>query len=153
MLRKGDRVPAVTLAGAMGGPQGALRGSRGPRVFVTLHDVRCPRCIEYVAEIGSIRDSLEGWGADVLVIGPEGAEAGAGPLAALEIPVLEDPTRLVASGRLAVIIADRWGEVYFASDPDGLHDAIPGAEVLEWVKFVSIQCPECEGPEGEWRHV
>jgi hypothetical protein len=24
-------------------------------------------------------------------------------------------------------------------------------EVLERVKFVAMQCPECEGPEGEWR--
>ncbi|HUE77671.1 MAG TPA: hypothetical protein VMM83_06995 [Longimicrobiales bacterium] len=69
------------------------------------------------------------------------------------MPVLEDPDRLLADGRLTLIIADEWGETLFPSDSALQHSAISPDEVLEWVKFVAIQCPECEAPKGEWRNL
>ena len=51
------------------------------------------------------------------------------------------------------MIADEWGEVYSVADAGAGH-RFPGApEIIEWVRFLAIQCPECEGPEGEWKTV
>jgi hypothetical protein len=44
-----------------------------------------------------------------------------------------------------VVIADRWGEIlYNESPPDGDVSRLPAVdELLSWVRFVRIQCPEC----------
>lgn len=48
-------------------------------------------------------------------------------------------------GAPAVVIADQWGEVVHtatATRPEGLPDA---TVVQDWVQFLLIRCPECEG--------
>jgi len=43
--------------------------------------------------------------------------------------------------RAAICIADRYGEVYFSAF---FSDTAPSAEnVLEWLRYIEIQCPEC----------
>jgi hypothetical protein len=43
--------------------------------------------------------------------------------------------------RAAICIADRYGEVYFSAF---FSDTVPSADsVLEWLRFIEIQCPEC----------
>ena len=45
--------------------------------------------------------------------------------------------------RRAVLIADRWGEIFFVLGGD---DGLPSVdEVLECLRFVQVQCPECQG--------
>lgn len=150
-FRKGDRLPSVELRDSSRDAEVSMGRSRGARVLVTLHRQDCEECIDYVTALASARERLESWGADMVVISPETLSDGGSALAGLGVPVLEDPTGAVADGRLAVLIADEWGEVYFASEPTGIHGPIAPDEVVEWVKFIAIQCPECEGPEGEWR--
>lgn len=152
-FRKGDRLPPVRLRERAGEVEVSLRRSRGPRVLVTLHQQDCDECIDYVKSLASERERLESWGAEMVVISTGSLSDGGSVLAGLGVPVLEDPTHVVADGRLTVLIADEWGEVYFASEPTETHGPIAPEEVVEWVKFVSIQCPECEGPEGEWRNL
>jgi hypothetical protein len=55
---------------------------------------------------------------------------------------------VVTAGRVAglpapgVVVADRWGEIVYRSAEGGA--ALPGAdELLDWVHFVRMQCPEC----------
>ncbi len=67
--------------------------------------------------------------------------------------MLIDRDHVLADGRAGTIVADEWGEIHFAQSA-GMGHAMPSAgELVEWARFVSIQCPECEGPEGEWRSV
>lgn len=152
-FRKGDRLPAVGLQDPVRQTEVELRPSRGPRVVVPLHQHECDVCLRYVTGLAATRDRLESWGADLLVVSPEPVSSRVPALDAFAVPVLEDPTGIVADGRLSVIIVDEWGEVYFASEPDGVHSTVAAEEVVEWVKFIAIQCPECEGPEGAWRDV
>jgi hypothetical protein len=152
-MRKGDRLPSVTLRTGSGEREFRLRPARGPRVLVAMHQADCEECIGYVKEITSARKPLEDWGADILIISREAIPANDTVLMGLGVPVLEDLKHVVAHGRLTVIIVDQWGKVYFASEPDGVHGGVTPEEVTEWVKFIAIQCPECEGPEGEWRNL
>lgn len=42
--------------------------------------------------------------------------------------------------RPGVVIADRWGEIYF------VHEGLPSAgEVLDWLQYIQNECPECQG--------
>lgn len=45
----------------------------------------------------------------------------------------------------SVVIADRWGEVYLAVGGASVAD-LPGAdEILECLRYVAHECPECQG--------
>jgi len=39
-----------------------------------------------------------------------------------------------------VVVADRWGEVFLASET-----LVPVPQLLEWIRYVQMQCPECQG--------
>lgn len=150
-FRRGDRVPAVALKTWSSDEPFDLRPSRGPRVFVTLHGPGCGDCLRYLEEIVTAREPVESWGGDVVVLSPAAADTDDAALTGSPFPVLKDPEQVLSIGRPAVVIADRWGEVYHASASEATHDPVAPEEVVEWVKFVAIQCPECEGPEGEWK--
>lgn len=45
----------------------------------------------------------------------------------------------------AAIVADRWGEIYFAAGADDV-DGLPAPdELVDWLRYVQVKCPECEG--------
>lgn len=46
--------------------------------------------------------------------------------------------------RPGVVVADRWGEIHFvAADPV---ERLPTPDALvEWLRFIQVQCPECQG--------
>ena len=45
----------------------------------------------------------------------------------------------------AVVVADRWGEVYYVTSANHASE-LPGPdELMEWVRYVRNECPECQG--------
>jgi hypothetical protein len=148
---RGDRVPSITMTANPGGERFELRPSRGPRVFVSLHSSDCEECIDYARKIAAVRESVEAWGADLVIVSGDASLSTNSLPAPFDLTVIEDPDRVICRGRLEVIVVDEWGEVHFASDGNGAHNPLLPAEVVEWAKFVAIQCPECEGPEGAWK--
>jgi hypothetical protein len=44
-----------------------------------------------------------------------------------------------------VAVADRWGEIYFVQGAENAAGLPPADELLEWLRFVQVQCPECQG--------
>ena len=128
-----------------------LRSGRGPRVLITLHSAGCEGCRTYVADLAGDADRIADWGGRIVVAIPgDGADA-AGLTALYGVQLLADPERRVASGEAAVFVSDEWGEVYHHAAAGPSHDLPDIDELEEWVRFIAIQCPECEGPEGEWR--
>jgi hypothetical protein len=45
----------------------------------------------------------------------------------------------------AAVVADPWGEVRFRHHGGAAHDLPDPAELVDWARFIAIQCPECEG--------
>jgi hypothetical protein len=45
----------------------------------------------------------------------------------------------------AVIIADRWSEIYFIRAGVGVADLPSVAEMMEWLRSIQHECPECQG--------
>jgi hypothetical protein len=44
-----------------------------------------------------------------------------------------------------VVIADRWGEVYAVFDGASASDLPAADEVVEWLRYIHHECPECQG--------
>jgi hypothetical protein len=69
------------------------------------------------------------------------------------VPALEanETNLVVTSDRIAglpapsVVVADRWGEiVHLGASQPGREDELPQPkDLLEWIRFLRIQCPEC----------
>jgi hypothetical protein len=59
------------------------------------------------------------------------------------VVVTTDPVPGLAPPR--VVVADRWGEIlHIVTAPGGQVSELPGVDdVLSWVWFTRIQCPEC----------
>lgn len=45
----------------------------------------------------------------------------------------------------AAVVADRWGEVHFAVEGRQSSELPSADELLDWLRFVQVQCPECQG--------
>jgi hypothetical protein len=154
-------VPGVLLSGVSlpSWPTRAmvnLRSGHGPRALVTLHSAACRECRHYLhVDLASGADQLAEWGGRLAAVVP-GQVGSANELAETTLEamqVLGDPEGKLATGRAMVVITDEWGEVCFVADAGAGHDLPILGEIEDWVRFLAIQCPECEGPEGEWRTV
>ena len=53
--------------------------------------------------------------------------------------------RVPGISALSVVVADRWGEIVFAVERSDVADLPLPQELMEWLNYVSNQCPECEG--------
>lgn len=153
--------PGVLLSGVSlpSWPTGAmesLRSGRGPRVLVALHSAACLECRRYIqTELAPASEQLAQWGGRLAVVLP-GFPDDARELAGLipgAIQLLGDPDEGVALGSAMVIIVDEWGEVFFVANAGVGHDLPRSGDMAAWIRFLAIQCPECEGPEGDWRTV
>jgi hypothetical protein len=57
--------------------------------------------------------------------------------------VTEDALQDLRPG--AAVVADRWGEVYFAVEGQPAAELPSADELLDWLRYVQVQCPECQG--------
>ena len=44
-----------------------------------------------------------------------------------------------------VVVADRWGESHHVANTARVEDLPSAQELVEWLRYVRNQCPECEG--------
>jgi hypothetical protein len=44
-----------------------------------------------------------------------------------------------------LVIADRWGEIYAVFDGPSASDLLAAEDVIEWLRYVHHECPECQG--------
>jgi peroxiredoxin len=156
-LVRGTLLPAAGLLSERGEPV-SLRGRRGPAVLFAVHAHDCAGCVAYVGALAAAADAIAEWGGGLLVVVPETTD-GADDLhdaAAGRLRLLADHGRTLGAhlgpGAAAVLVADEWGEIHFAAETGLAHELPSPGELVEWVRFIAIQCPECEGPEGEWRN-
>jgi len=153
-VRKGGQLPAVALVT----PDGArvpLRGHRGPLIVYVVHSAECDACIDYARTLADARERFAEWDATVRIVAP--ADDRALRRAAGDVRVLLDSEGVLVrpseEAAATLIVADEWGEIYHIEDATDPASLPSPDEVVEWVRFIAIQCPECEGPEGEWRTI
>lgn len=151
--RPGTRLPSLSLPRISSGEPIEWRLPRGVRVLVFLG-------AELTRDTGAYLDALREWrgrfrvwdGRPLIVLTSGRAPRDLDP-ENVPYPVVADPDGEgrarcgVRPEELAVIITDRWGEVYrswVAAEPSDL----PGPEEIEeWLRFIVTQCPECGVPD------
>ena len=127
-----------------------VRGRFGA-VVVLVHDAACENCKGYLAELAAADAQLREWDGRVAVLVPAALEQVVEyhEAAELPFPVLSDPERrawaALGLAGAAVLIADQWGELRYVSPDGGGHSFPTADEVTGWLRFLAIQCPECEG--------
>jgi len=47
--------------------------------------------------------------------------------------------------RPGALVADQWGEIYFIRDAASVDQLPAASELAEWLQWVQMKCPECEG--------
>ena len=45
----------------------------------------------------------------------------------------------------SVVVADKWGEIVYVATTSDVAALPPAQELVDWVSYLQIQCPECEG--------
>jgi peroxiredoxin len=152
-LEAGQRLPDLDLPSApSGAPVPLRRRARQGTVLIVLHGADCDGCRSYLEAIAAAYEQLRDWDGRVVPVveGPLAAAAQAGSGLDLPFPVLADPAGRLregwAIGGGSLLIADQWGELFLVqSGSPGSHDLPSPEEVAEWLRFVAIQCPECQG--------
>jgi hypothetical protein len=123
--------------------------------MVAVHSAFCAECRDFILQLAAGADSIIEWGGRASIVVSDSLNH------AIELhksisgvfQVLADPDGNSKLEPPALIIADEWGEIYFMTEPGREHAFPTRNEIVEWVRFIAIQCPECEQPEGAWRTI
>ena len=148
-----ERLPDLRLPSTSGGAPVPLvpTGGRRVPVILAMHSADCADCRAFAQALAAADAELREWDAHVVVVVPGGVDRAArlADGAALPFPVVADAerklwTRMGMDGA-AAIVADPWGEVRMRHAAGAAHDLPSPAELVDWARFVAMQCPECEG--------
>jgi len=123
-LRAHDLLPMFTVTDAISGRTFEYREAwqRKPIVLV-LTSPDDPTAQAYVESLSTRTAAIAGHEAILVVT--------ADPVPGLAAP--------------AVLVADRWGEVYHVAAAARAADLSPAGEILDWLQYIRKECPECWG--------
>jgi len=146
-LATGGRLPDLALPSVDGRSTVPLKpGGRLNPVIVALHGGGCEPCRAYLRDLASTAAELREWDAHVVVVAHD-AEVAVDQN--LPFPVVVDAERIFETrtgiAGAAVVIADQWGEIAHVAEAAQDHDLPSAREIVEWVQYLAIQCPECQG--------
>ena len=117
-------------------------GRRGP-LLVLVHGGDCAACAAFVARLEHAEESLRDWDGYPIVV-REGPRSGGSDA----LPSLLDAERRLAAALAvsapSVIVADQWGEIHQRYEAGEEHRFPSIPELVEWMRFLAIQCPECQ---------
>lgn len=146
-----ERLPDLRLPSAPAGTPVPLvpPGGRAVPILLCVHDADCAACRAWVQALAAADAELREWDGRPLVVFPGDLDQAARFAAGVPFPVLADEAgklwmRMGMEGA-TVVVADPWGEVRFRHVAGTAHDLPSPAELMDWARFVAIQCPECEG--------
>jgi len=160
-LTAGDRLPVVELSSASGGPPRPLVTHSRDALVLLLLPRGSGAYDDYLQRLAGAAAELEEWYAELLVVvHGEGGEAERWEGPGGRLTVLADPEGAAArrigvgAGEAALVIADRYGQIYEVTRAGHPQELPSPAQIEEWVKFLATQCPECgvidEPGHGEW---
>ena len=150
LIKEREVLPRLTLPRAEGDGKMALTGQQSS-LLVFVHPRPCDDCAAYLAELAGSLDDLRGWATRLLVV------AGKVDVGDQLFPVLRDDDgaarhRLGIGGEdAAVLLTDRWGEVFEVATFGPDHGFPLPRELVESAKIVDLSCGECNVPGPEWR--
>ena len=136
-LRVGEMLPDIELPTTNGGVTIPLRPARGETsVIFWRHPFECADCDRYLATIADTADEFRVWEARLLVLASPAANcrpARFGIVAENGMFALEDA---------GLVVADRYGQIFYVVHADSKHALPPPRELTEWLKYLGTLCPE-----------
>lgn len=151
----GDRLPVRSVRTSEGATI-TVRPSPSRAVIMLLPHPDCVQCDAYLRQLSQERARFLRWSAVAVTIVADTSEADR-VSAFIDLPVAADRAlrhRWGLEDTAAVVVADSHGEIWDRSMAVGGH-TLPGVDDIEEdVKFIAIQCPECDVLDipglGEW---
>lgn len=156
--RVGGRIGPLDLPVPDGPPVRLRRGGRSATVLIRVPRDASPEVRAWLAEVDGARASLAQWDGRVVVVVAGGVDDARKLAAATGIllPVTAHPSGAPPTDAedVAIVVIDRWGEVYHVIRAATAHDLPSPHGLEEWFRFLGTQCPECGVPDsadlGEW---
>lgn len=149
LIAPSNRIPDLTLPAHPAGSPLRVRppGRRSP-LLLFVHGTDCAACTAFLRRLTSDVDALRDWDAYPLIVVPIGSGADSAAAETHALPRATDPggrlSTAVAVEAPALVIADQWGEVHLRHRAGEGHRFPDVAEIVEWLRFLAIQCPECQ---------
>ena len=154
----GELLPSVTLSMPSGTAFALGQYSGRRNLVILLLGTGSPgeRVSRLLAQLAQSRVALDEEDAKVLVVHTgDAAWLSDEESRSLTVLVDDDATfhrclgAVDAAGRAtpALYITDRYREIYHATRPGDAQWPMSAEEVLSWLVFMNIQCPECGAPE------
>lgn len=164
-IAPGERLPSLALARADGSGAVSIRGPARSAVVVVLLSHTDDAVRDVLGELTAQEERFRLWGGRVSVVLPPDTPVEQGRTLARELAplvVLEDPEGAARTclglprERAALLIADRWGQLYHVEAADAVAELGAPDEIEEWLRYLATQCAECgvldEPGHGEWAH-
>jgi len=154
-LKTQEVIPAFELPSARGGTVGPRTYRRQRNlVLIVFHDGRCRVCRDLLAQLADQYEEFRALNAEVLAISTLSADDARAIANTLNLPfhLLYDSSGQVVdrftyrdpkTGRPApsIVVTDRFGAVYTTIQVDEDNPPQP-EQILDWLRFIEIQCPE-----------
>jgi hypothetical protein len=152
LIQPGARLPRLRLEAADGKVEVLDAPERGSPALLFVRDKALEVARPYIATWERVLSDLTSWYGRPLLITESATGETRIPSASA---TADDWLQLgIAEHAYALIIADRWGVVYFAQETTNFGDLPSAAEVEQWLRYLATQCPECgvidEPGYGEW---
>jgi hypothetical protein len=133
-------LPDIELSEIVSGRPVALRPPiPEATILVGIHSAACRGCLAYLEEFGPLEHEFRFWDARLLVTVPGGAPAAQVRFGRL---LRDDGERFSSRRRAAVLVADRYGQIFDLRRAGPRHDFPAPGELLEWLKYLGTLCPE-----------
>ncbi|HEX8693106.1 MAG TPA: redoxin domain-containing protein [Longimicrobium sp.] len=146
------RLPDLRLPSAPAGAPTPLRPpGRVSPVLVLVHGAGCEGCRAWLRRLAASSDGIAEWDGRVVILVPESPDSAAAMRedGFESFTILADPDRTLAArlgtSGAAVVIADQYGVIHEAADAGEGHDFPEPHEVVNWLQYLAVQCPECQG--------
>ncbi|CDM64197.1 TlpA family protein disulfide reductase [Pyrinomonas methylaliphatogenes] len=145
LVNPSDRMGQVVLPSLIDGkPQEVISYGKCSSVIASIHGLSCAACRRYLEELAARAREFAEWEGRVVIVS---AERSGG----LEIPfalLLDSDGQLKRAARIgipSILIVDRWGSVQLRHEAREAHDFLAPSEIEDWLRYLAIQCPECQG--------
>ena len=136
-------LPDIALPDRSGAPR-RVRATGDRSVVLILAHGGCGACRAWLERLEEQKDEITGWKGELKVVGPSAEEEP--PYAFTQ---LVDPEERLANALgvvvPAVVVADQWGGIHEAAEAGEEHAFLPIESVVEWIRYLATECPECEG--------
>jgi hypothetical protein len=139
----GGLLPDVNLPLVPNGDPINVRESWGKTtVLVMVHSPDCSRCQHYVDGLAPAADEFKIWDGRLLIVVPAAPSEAVRARAPFGQVVADEYARLAAAGSASVIVADRYGQIFYSSYAAASHELPPARDLEEWLKYLGTMCPE-----------